>query len=176
MILLFDNFINKKEAATLKKLYHFNDMEITKHIRKTVTDIIKDKFNTSVEIEDEIFSLTLNSHAYWHCDGSEPMGKSHYERKDRNNPNEPWKNVTWVDNHCPLREFAATILLTDPSTYDGGEFIVYDEKNDKILEFKENHYLSLLIMECNRTNQHMVMPVTSGERFAYRSWYKYSTI
>ena len=172
MILLFDNFINKKEAAILMK-FEGKDIEISKHIKKTVIDIVKDKFNVNIKIDIEVFFPTPKHGHPWHCDGSLPKGKSNSDINDLNRPNyyEPWKNTTWVDNHCPLREFTATILLTDPSTYEGGELRIYDEKNDKILEFKENHYLSLLIMDSNRTNQHMVMPVISGERYTYKSWY-----
>jgi predicted 2-oxoglutarate/Fe(II)-dependent dioxygenase YbiX len=107
---------------------------------------------------------------HWHYDGARPEGVTQAELDA--NYSEPWKNKKLVDNHAAMNAFTSILLLSDPSSYSGGELNIYDEVNDTILKFRENHYLGLLIFPSKDTYQHMVTPITSGERFSHIAWYK----
>ena len=173
MIILIDNFFTKDRAEeTIKKIRESGRHELS--IKSTITDsvqeIIKEKFNSDVGVQFEITRTSPLVGHPWHYDGVKPEGVARAELDARYS--EPWKDKKLVDNHAAMNAFVSILLLSDPSSYEGGELSVWDEANDKILKFRENHYLSLLIFPCKDVYQHMLTPITSGERFSHIAWYK----
>ena len=65
---------------------------------------------------------------------------------------------------APIRKISMTLLLSDPSTFDGGELEFMDE--GRMLKLKQGQavfFASWL--------QHRVKPVTKGERYSLVMWF-----
>jgi len=77
-----------------------------------------------------------------------------------------WHTDTALDMNVepPVRKLSMTLLLNDPSEFDGGELQIAQAKNTKLM--KQGHatiFASFL--------QHMVTPVTKGVRRSLVMWF-----
>ena len=173
MIVFIDDFITKGAAARMiEEICGKSDSaySIPNTVTASVEGIIKEKFNSDVSLQFEMARSSPSIGHPWHYDGAKPEGVTQAEHDG--NYSKPWKNKKLVDNHAAMNAFTSILLLSDPSSYRGGELNIYDEVNDTILKFRENHYLALLIFPSKNTYQHMCTPITSGQRFSHIAWYK----
>lgn len=66
-----------------------------------------------------------------------------------------------------IRKLSATIQLSDPSTYEGGEFQFYDGVQSEIIpDIKEQG--SIIIFES--ADWHRITPITQGVRYSLVMW------
>ena len=158
--------LNKKDRNNLRKtrdsnIAWLNDKWIYKEILPFIEEANKKaNWNFDIDVTENLqfTKYKLNQHYSWHCD-SYP---------------EPFNRPDIPSEHGKIRKLSATISLSDPSSYSGGE-----------LEFNFNEFnrsKKQNIRQCTEILPqgaivifpsfvyHRVLPVTKGVRYSLVLW------
>lgn len=160
------NTLNKKDINNIQKtrdsnIAWLNDRWIYKEILPFIEKANKKtnwNFNIDVTENLQFTKYKLNQHYSWHCDSyPEPYNK----------PNSP-------DQHGKIRKLSATISLSDPSNYSGGELeFNFNEhgrsKKQNIRQCKEVLPQGAIVIFPSFV-YHRVRPVTKGVRYSLVLW------
>tara|TARA_R110002126_G_scaffold242282_2_gene385497 strand:+ start:286 stop:915 length:630 start_codon:yes stop_codon:yes gene_type:complete len=98
----------------------------------------------------------LNQYYNWHCDSNEI----------------PYKEDSNLDYRGKIRKLSMSCLLSDPSDYEGGDFLFQDRGHDDIQEVELPPGLkkgSIIIFPSYVW--HKVKPVTKGKRYSLVVWH-----
>lgn len=80
------------------------------------------------------------------------------------------QDVIWTDHNWPLqRKISVTAQLTDPSTYDGGDFVFRDLQSGKFPDKEAIRQRGTVIVFPSFI-PHAVLPVTRGIRHSVTAW------
>jgi len=72
-------------------------------------------------------------------------------------------SVVWLSGVTAHRSWSASVAVSEPSEYDGGEFVFYDTNSEPQMLLKEDAGTMIAFLGDHR-HPHGVLPVTSGER------------
>lgn len=160
------NKLNKKDINNLQKTRNSNISWLDdKWIYKEILPFINaanEKAGWNFDIDEsenlQFTKYKLNQHYSWHCDSfPEPYNK----------PNSP-------DQHGKIRKLSATISLSDPSSYSGGELEFnfnepHRSKKQNIRQCKEVLPQGAIVIFPSFV-YHRVLPVTRGVRYSLVLW------
>ena len=101
---------------------------------------------------------------HYDLDGHEVLQLSKYEE----NGHYKWHtdNPNLSEQTDVIRKLSASIQLSDPSTYEGGEFQLYDGETPIVPEIKNQG--SVIVFDAR--DWHRVTPITSGVRYSLVMW------
>lgn len=160
------NDLNKKEKNNLQKTRNSNIAWLNdRWIYKEVLPFIekgneRGGWNFDLDISESIqfTKYSTDQHYGWHCDSfPNPF----------NNPNAP-------SHHGKIRKLSATISLSDPSDYSGGELEfnfndINKSKKQNIRQCKEVLPQGAIVIFPSFV-YHRVLPVTRGTRYSLVIW------
>ena len=157
MYILLPNFISESCAQAMCSAGVPNDQVVQKIIH-TIEQMAQ-----YTAKKEKIIRISNNAKGHpWHFDGchSNTLGKE--GTFVRIQEEDALKNFQGelVENHMGWCHFGASLLLTPPSEYEGGEF-QYMDKEGTIQTVKDKHYLGLVFHTAHRTNNpelHRVLP------------------
>lgn len=156
---LIRNFITPQEAA---QIYHSQKYDsVIPKIVSEIQKVFKVQIPCLSTIPHRITFSQKTSHG-WHFDGCHPdfVGEPGKFTKLQDPDLPRVYQSELVDNHMGWCRFGASLLLSPPDSYEGGEFQYYDRQG-KITSIKDEHYCSLVIHTGHKTNQpelHRVLP------------------
>ena len=95
--------------------------------------------------------------------------RTFYDGIDAHSDNSRWETSSkrWVPNHTPTRSFAASMMLSNRSAYEGGTFRFHEP----LQEDYEMDPGNGLVFDCSEANTHSVDTVI-GERMVFLVWLK----
>lgn len=102
---------------------------------------------------------------YWRYDLTDFYDQLHYVRYTAPSDHFMWHRDSGDDWRRPQRKLAFSLLLSDPSEYEGGAFAINDGAEQEV---KASEAGTFIIFPASLL--HRVMPVTRGERRALIGW------
>ena len=163
MRFVLPNFITAKQAEELVRTK--NTEKVGKKIIKTIAKLFGE---TPEKLTNRHTTIRIEAKARghdWHFDGCKPKicGKEGAWSKipeGKLAKTEDVFNEELVNNHMAWCKYGASLLLTDPSTYQGGEF-EYLNTDGTVKTLQKEHYLALAVHTAGADNSpelHRVLP------------------
>lgn len=160
---IIKHFISKQEAQ------HAIQTNDPSSIGQKMLNYIQQKFQYTPHKKKMIRISTKSTGHPWHFDGCHPefVGQSGKFTKIENTDLDRVFTSKLVDNHMAWCHYGASLLLSDPKTYEGGMF-QYMNKDGSIVSIKDDHYLSLVIHTAHKSNNPELHCVTPSHPLAQR--------
>ena len=87
------------------------------------------------------------------------IGGNSYARVEERVQGHPWHHDTGTSRHMSWCRYTAGVLLTDPTTFDGGGFYFRDAPDSPV-----HHYLDLMVWDSAPENEHCVTSNSGGRK------------
>ena len=145
------NVIDDEEAASL--INETRNGEFFRLLSTRSNSIV----NKLVNLAQEHAPVKATGKAYWRVESKGDGHDWHYDGADEN----------LGPNHMAWCQYSAVVLLSDPSSFTGGEFEYHNSENE-IVSLKEELYKSMIVYSSGATNDpilHSATPHGDGERF-----------
>ena len=97
----------------------------------------------------------------WHADNCKVLGTGYYLPYGWT---EDWQQLKWVPNHMPWCFLSASLLISDPTTFQGGQLQFWDSKEKCVKAFKSEVQNKIVLFTSGKENVHRVTPHFNGER------------
>lgn len=97
----------------------------------------------------------------WHADNCRVRGQKFVPDDFQ----DTYDTLIWEDNHSPWYILSASMLISDPKTFEGGELQFFNTVTKEIDSYKENVFKKIVLFSSGKENIHRVTPQTNGERW-----------
>jgi hypothetical protein len=154
---LIPNFVSKAEAQDYTK----HKEVIRTRVLRAIAKLFKEDYARLVKSNRTTHVSARATGHPWHFDGCRLRDGPYVDDADADHV----YGQELIDNHMGWCRYGASILLTPPDTFKGGEF-QYMERDGTRTTVKDKHYLALAVHTGHLTNDpelHRVLP-SSGER------------
>jgi PKHD-type hydroxylase len=119
-----------------------------------------DIWNMGTQANNEWFNFHINRLSFIQLAEYDESYQGEYKKH---------KDVFWMNNDpTHHRKLTCVIQLSDPSTYDGGDFEIYDTSN---LPDKEEIRTQGTALFIPSFIEHAALPVTKGTRYSIAVWF-----
>jgi len=115
-------------------------------------------------------AVQIANDAYFHFDLTDISGGIQYTVYDKNDHFDWHRDGTWnmVEDNLAQRKLSVSLLLSDPSEYEGGELEFIEEQTDVATSLKPQRGTAIVFPSWVK---HRVAPIKSGQRISCVGWY-----
>jgi len=124
------------------------------------------EFNKLVSTIWEVSTIANNDLYYFHLSSLDFMQFAEYD-SEVEGEYKKHQDVIWVNDSDRHRKLSIVVQLSDPSTYEGGDFEIYETEYEIP---KENFRNQGSVIVFPSFKYHAALPVTKGIRYSLTAW------